>query len=445
MFFPTMSNRWLSPLLCALAAVVILATAAPAQAQSGRWDVAVNNWTFSAEPTAVYKNSAGGLFANNTRFYSRFTEEAIPVETASFHFYVQVYNNVVDVELYGVSPYYDENAINWITQPTAGALIGSVSVTGIGWYSVDVASYINAQVGQPIAIIADSPDAIYTELAYLPSLNHTYIQYTAAPGIKPPAPTNCYNFDDNTDFLGGADFALNPIATVGELAGVVDTGLHTADGGIVATFPALATSANNGFTFAGWWQVNDEFDYYELISSDTNFRFLVEGGEQVTVASPYGNTVTAYDELNSGWNYLAGGISASGAGHVVANANYYTNTVSSPWATAANIELTAPPLGRVDGFMYWDSVLSEANHIWLWNGGHGRSCYEFGTPSQVITYTVTINPPVAPFTSTLPLENQLDFFLTATVGDMSIALSVLLLTVVTAVVAIRWYGSKDNE
>lgn len=429
-----MFNRFLH-LLCALAAVVILATAAPVRAQTSRIEAEVNNTAYDGTPVTTYKNTSFTLLPDGVRFYSRFQWDGSPVESAELNFYITSFSSNATVAAYAVSPSYDPDTLNWTNQPGSGSLLGSVLVTGTGWWAIDVASYVNSRSGE-FAIFIVNTSGGNNVVQALPHANHVFIEYVAAPGTKPAAPIHCYNFDDNTDAIGTADFALQSGATLTSTA-VVDTGIGVATAQTAAIFPALATAANGGFTVAMWAQMNDIEDIYQVEAADTEFRFLIEGDVRTQADSPFGNNVWDADTGVLGWNYFAGGISSGGAGHVMVNTAYYTDTISSPVANINNLNLDLPNGGKVDQLMMFGYPLSRLEHLWVWNGGRGRSCWEFGTPSQVITYTISIPQPTPAYTSTLPFGNQGDVHLTMTAGDIVISLALIALATISLAVVLR--------
>lgn len=423
-------------LMATVAAVVaILTTAAPVRAQSSRWEVEANNVTYDATPTTVYKNNSGYITSDVLLFYSLFQVSPIVVETANFSFHVSYLSGSGDVDVYGVSGSYDPNTLNWSNQPAAGSLIATVNVSTAGWHTADITTYVNENQSTSFALIAVAEDSAVV-IDYYPLITHPYIEYVPAPGTKPAAPLHCYNFDDNTDSIGTADFALQSGATLTGTA-VVDTGIGVATAQTAATFPALATAANGGFTVAMWAQINDIEDIYQLEAADTEFRFLIEGDVRTQADSPFGNNVWNADTGALGWNYFAGGISSGGAGHIMVNTAYYTDTISSPVANINNLNLDLPNGGKVDQLMMFGYPLSRLEHLWVWNGGRGRSCWEFGTPSQVITYTISIPQPTPAYTSTLPFGNQGDVHLTMTAGDIVISLALIALATISLAVVLR--------
>lgn len=434
-----------SPLVVAVVVGFLLATttAMPVAAQSARLEGLVNNVTYEATPATTYKNGSFTLVGGSVRFYTLFDEIVAPVESATFYYYISSSSASQDVELKSVSPYYDPDTLTWITQPSAGATIASHNISGTGWKSLDVTSYINANLNEPLAMFLLATAGSGNVVLSLPATDHIYIEYVSAPLDPPPLPPlHCFNFDTNLDAAGTADFALASGATVGTYAGVLDAGLAiTGTGQLAATFPPMATAANVGFSISGWWQMNDAFDIYELVSTDTDYRFLIEGDTQTAVAAPFGNVAWNNDTGEAGqWNYMGGGIASDGSAHVMVNTNYYTDSISSPTATAANIELYLPDTGRTDQLMIFPYALSRENHLWLWNGGRGRSCYELVEPTAVGSIPVY---PTPQYYVDLPSGGRADVYMQATGGELLIAAALILLLATIVAMILHYMAHRS--
>ena len=446
-FFSAMrtSSLWFLPLF-AMAAVVVLTTAAPAQAQSSRWDVQVNNWVIQGETTPAPNNNNGALFGAYGRIYSRFDIEG-SAEVATFHFAVDVYNSPSTLRIYGVSAGYDSSTLVWDNQPALGDLLGTVALSGVGNYSLDVTDYVNRSDGLSSIVIVGTAGDSYTKIVVLHSTDAPYISYTPTPNTPPAVPpVHCFDFADTTDAAGYANLIPQSGATVGELAGVVDSSIGiTSTATTAAQFPALATNAGDGFTISMFARMLDEFDYYELTTSDGDWRLLVEGGVRTQVDSASGNNVWTSATGSPGWNYFAGGIDGDGNGHVQVNSNYYTDTISPPASSVATVSLSVPDEGRVDQLMIFDYALTRDEHLWLWNGGKGRPCYAFYEPTAVITYTIAIPLPTPAYTITLPSGAEGAVFINASAGELMIATTALFLAVITAISLFASYGREFGK